>query len=399
MKRSYNNIFLSSLIVLFSTLFMSCGQQSSDSSDDISNSLNIVGTIGSITINKSSVSTTNEIHKVLIYRDFGNADISEIDENGSFSINVDRKPCGLVFLDSADLVVGYLSLDQGIETLPLSMVDESVGTIDLQNINFINGVGTPQHNPIEVGGEMEMNDTERAAFRLQSTLFSAIIRNLDMNNDNIIDVLSDSPYWLRFGVDFNGGAPSNGDPGELGPLPALNVFHFNFKDDHIAIDTPKAVLTTPDASTFTCDEARDLEYHWVLQNNWSSLQAGNYLISYGTDNNQVSFNVDSPLDSENYIVAAYLWYEMNETTMYKVHWKWRMLNGADIDASKLLQNDVILQFQLSDGTKNNFLLSAADTECVVNIDSSTLQQLTQILVSSQDLFGNWQPTFYNIDIP
>lgn len=335
--------------------------------------------------------------KVLVVRDFGNADIALIGTDGSFSMNVERKPCGLVFLSAADSVIGVLSLAAGIDALPLTLVGEGVTLLNLKDITITAGTGTPQHNPIDAGGEAAMSAEERAAYRLQSAFFNAILRNLDMDRDGVIDLLSPRKYWMRFGSDFDGGTAMTAEPGPTAPLPKQNVFHFNFSDGETPVVPPVPMLWAPDGKVFPCHEANtnDLkQYHWVLQNTaWSSFLGGAYAIDYA-GGRRVEFTIASPLQVENYIVAAHLWYEMEGNTITRVHWRWRMLNGAPIDASRLIAKQVILQFNYNGfSSQKNYQITSADTQCDVSVDTTNLMQ---ILVSCNDLFGSWQPTFYAV---
>jgi hypothetical protein len=346
------------------------------------------------------------VEKVLVYRDFGAADISPVDASGNFSVNVERQACGLVFLDGSNNVVGYLSLASGIEALPLMMVDSAVAQINLRDITIQDGIGTPQHDPMGAGGEAQMTAEELAAYRLQSALFSTIIRNLDMDADGVIDVLTDRPYWLMFGADFMGGVAATSASGAAGTTPLLNVFHFNFSDYNLAAGTPTAELLTPDGSRFSSPDVgvftfmRDRQptvtatmYHWPLQNtSWTSFNPGRYEITYDAGRH-VAFDVASPLNADNYIVAAHLWYETAGTRITKVHWKWEMLNGTSIDATRLMQPEVILQFSYNVTTQVNYHVTPRDTAYVVDVDTTSLQS---ILLGCNDLFGNVQMTNYSM---
>jgi hypothetical protein len=394
--------------------FLQCNKRNISDPNNKTQGLSIKGRVAAVTLRKadhshaSRMSIGTAVQKVLVYRDFGEADVSPVDTNGNFSVNVERKACGLIFLDGSNTIVGYLSLSSGIEALPLMMINDAVAQIDMKDINIQDGVGTPQHNPIGAGGEAEMTPDELAAYKLQSALFSSIIRNLDMNNDGVIDVLSDRPYWLMRTVDFNGWTAPASDPGDSGTMPTLNVFHFNFSDYNVQSGTPQAELVTPDALHFASHDVglytfmkngqpgtTASMYHWVLQGtSWSSFVTGNYLINYDTDK-QITFNMNSPLNAENYIVAAHLWYETAGTKITKVHWKWKMQNGAPIDATRLLQKDVNLQFGYGVGVARvgNYHITSADVSCVVDEDAASLQVIG---LFCSDLFGNQQVTNYSI---
>jgi actin-related protein len=101
----------------------------------------------------------------------------------------------------------------------------------------------------------------------------------------------------------------------------------------------------------------------------------------------------TPLNTENYIVATHLWYERTGPKITKVHWTWEMLNGVNIDATRLMQQDVMLQFAYGVNTQKNYHVTPAQTACVVDVDTSGL---TSMLLSCNDLFGNWMPTNYSL---
>jgi len=398
--------------IVVAGLSLHCGKESATAPDGSGPPLSVKGRIASVVSGRSQLAPASRafgaatVQKVLVYRDFGAADISPVDANGSFSVTVERKACGLVFLDGSDHVVGYLSLAGGIEALPLMMVDSAVAQIDLRDITIQDGVGTPQHDPLGAGGEAPMTAGEVAAYRLQSALFATIIRNLDMDGDGVIDVLTARPYWLMFGADFDGGTAATSSSGASGAMPALNVFHFNFSDYNITAGTPSAELVTPDGGRFAMHEAGRFTfmrngqpgitasmYHWVLQNtSWSSFNPGRYQITYDAGR-QVSFDVASPLNADNYIVAAHFWYEMTGTRITKVHWQWHMLNGAGIDATRLLQEDVALQFSYGIARQITYHVTPGDTAYAVDVDTTGLQSM---LLGCNDLFGNVQMTNYRI---
>jgi hypothetical protein len=393
-------------------LAVRCGRESATAPERGGPGLAVKGRIVSVVSGRSGLapaaraSSSGAVQKVLVYRDFGAADISPVDANGNFAVTVERKAVGLVFLDAANAVVGYLSLAGGIAALPLMMVDSAVGQIDLRNITIQDGVGTPQHDPTGVGGEAQMTADELAAYRLQSALFSTIVRNLDMDGDGVIDVLTSRPYWLMFGADFDGGLAATSSAGASAALPALNVFHFNFSDYNIEAGSPSGELVPPDGGRFALHESGIFTfmrngqplvtatmYHWVLQNtSWSSFASGRYQITYDAGRH-VSFDVGSPLNADDYIVAAHFWYEMTGARITRVHWRWQMLNGASIDATRLIQEGVGLQFSYGISSQVNYHVSTSDTAYAVDVDTTGLQT---VLLGCNDLFGNVQMTNYHM---
>ncbi len=396
---------LSSLAALgLAALVISCGKDSSGPSSGGAR-LALSGRVTSVTSSVAASPTSggsaaaSTVKKVLVYRDFGVAEVVAVDSLGRFSVQVDRKACGLVFLDASDHVVGYLALASGISALPLMMVDSAVGQVDLANITIQDSVATPSHDPVGSGGEAQMTAEELAAYRLQSSLFSAIVRNLDMNHDGVLDVLSARPYWIGFGADFEGGLAPTSDPGSAGAMPALNVFHFGFSDFNVNAGTPPGTLLAPDGSAFGLHESNPFTfqmdgqagraatmYHWVLQNtSWSAFQAGTYTINYD-GGGPVSFGVAEPLNGSNYIVATRGWVETSAGTVTRVHWKWTMQDGRPIDAMKLMNQQVTVQFAY--GPTNHITYGSLTTADTVVATDATLTGLQAVGFFATDLFGN-----------
>jgi hypothetical protein len=209
-------------------------------------------------------------------------------------------------------------------------------------------------------------------------------------------------------VDFNGGIAATSDPGDSGAMPSLNVFHFNFSDYHVTAGSSEADLRTPDALHFARHETglytfpksdgpgtTATMYHWVLQGtSWNSFVSGSYQITYDTDR-KITFILASPLNAENYIVAAHLSCETTGTKITKVHWTWRMQNGSAINAKRLMQKDVNLQFGYGLGTtrQGNYHLTSSDVTCTVDEDAATVQVIGFF---GNDLFGNQQITNYSM---
>lgn len=374
-----------------------------------STTITITGSIGSGTPvevseiaapNVSALASSGPITQVLVYRDFGNADLASVDATGHFAVDVDRRrPCGLVFLAADNAVVGYLSLADGIEALPMSLAADGVVEIDLEDIAFSNGVGTPGHNPIESGGETELGATELALYRLQGALFSAIVRNLDMNGDGVIDVLSDRRYWMMFGAVLEG-PPVSSHAGTRMALPTLSSMRLSVSDYHPAVLTPAPVLSTPDGSAFTCTQSQDRwagdpsdpseipVYVWDSQNHWNAFGSGEYHIDYDVDHKQLDFAVQSPLATDKLIAATDLWFEQRDPSTVTLHWQWRMLDGADLDVSRLLKI-IIAGFTFNDGRAPLFKNPMPqDTEFSFDLDQQALNHVEAVSITARDYFGN-----------
>ena len=185
------------------------------------------------------------------------------------------------------------------------------------------------------------------------------------------------------------------------------MLNFNFSDYHACVAEPQAVLSPPDEAGYSCNnlemrwaghppDASEIPvYHWMISG-WTSFISGGYSITYDTDHKQVAFDVTCPLASDNYIIAANLWCEADGAAMSKLHWKWKMRDGATLDASKLLRS-VILQLNFSDDRPGIFVNpQPSDTEYTFNLDADEFAHLSIIYINARDRFGNEQGTRYMV---
>jgi hypothetical protein len=309
--------------------------------------------------------STGPVSQVLVYRNFGNADLSPVDADGHFSVDVSRsQPVGLVFLDPTEAVVGTLALADGVSALPVSLAGADVNEVDLATIAFDGGVATPGSNPLDPGGALELDATEREVYALQSALFSSIVRNLDMNHDDVIDVRSTRPYWLMFEAIYNS-APATQAPSDAG-VPQFNELRLLMSDRQPVVMAPTPELRTPGGQVFTrvnpetrwAGDRRDAtnlpSYVWMAGNQSSAFTAGAWSITYGSPSTRLDFDVAYPLASQQHIVAADVWWEQPSPDTLTLHWRWALANGnpSGLDVARLITL-VIPGIRFTDDTGTN----------------------------------------------
>lgn len=166
---------------------------------------------------------------------------------GEFSIDVRRdSPVILIFLEDNDEYLGYLYLENGIESLPTTRTREGVSVIDLQHLIIDNSLLSPSHNPI--GDEIELSPEERALVAQLDDFFSSIARNPDVDGDRIPDLMEEERYMLQVLYYVSGGTFVDLTPATTTP-PCINGY--------------KLALTVwgknpPDAVVFTGPEGSGL---------------------------------------------------------------------------------------------------------------------------------------------
>ena len=355
------------------------------------------------------------VTRVLAFRDFGHADATPVAADGTFSLSLSRKsPVGLVFLDAADAVVGHLALAEGIEALPLTMAGDDVTVVDLANVDFADGgLALPSANPIDSGGALAMSPTERLAFALQSDLFSSLLRNLDLDGDATIDVLSSKSYWLMFAASHEAGIAGTAPPSSPTAEPQPGQLRLYLSDGQAVALNPPARLVAPGGLEFfstqpenrwagDTSDGRELPcYVFRTERDATHFGVGAYAIDYGSGARQrLDFDVRFSPATHAHLVARDLWWEVVDGRL-RVHWRWGLVGtGAPadetVDVSRLIRL-VIPHLQFSDGSDSHVNNPPpGDTSFTFELAGHSAADVTDVQISARDLFGNEYETRYRM---
>ena len=90
----------------------------------------------------------NQVAKVMVFSMNNTHTVAPVIE-GSFSVEVSKGfPAGMIFVGTQDNYLGYLTLGNGIDTIPLTEAPTDVRTIDLEKLLSSGPVVQPSHNPL-----------------------------------------------------------------------------------------------------------------------------------------------------------------------------------------------------------------------------------------------------------
>lgn len=136
--------------------------------------------------------TVEDIAKVVLFfgEEYKTADV----ENGKFNITIDEKsPGGIAFVDSDNNYIGYLSLPDGLDSIPTQAISDETGEIDLGEISFTeDGIGEPSEDPFA-----EMDDTEKSSLAVAGSFMSAALRSPE-----IIEKMVNGQREISFGLKY-----------------------------------------------------------------------------------------------------------------------------------------------------------------------------------------------------
>ena len=107
-------------------------------------------------------------------------------ENNTFDVELSREePTGIAFIDKNNNFVGYLSLGDGLASLPAQAISNDTGEIDLGAISFSNNKGVPEKNP--VGKEVNITKKEKMTLAAANSFFAAVVSSPDVIENFILE--------------------------------------------------------------------------------------------------------------------------------------------------------------------------------------------------------------------
>jgi len=198
------------LIIVFTFLFaiVSCNKDKNSNGSGIiikgkiSQSASMKSA-GAKSLNTIPLSDAKKVFVVKI--NIGNLNSQFIDiTNGSFTATADMgMATALVFLDANSKYIGTLST-QGLNLLPLNkLTDGENTTIDLADLT-LGGTGvTASHDPLS--NEIIISDAEINRLKQIDGFFESLAKNIDADNDNVLDALNDKQLFIktRFWINAN----------------------------------------------------------------------------------------------------------------------------------------------------------------------------------------------------
>lgn len=208
----------------------------------------IIGTV------KASSFTIDDISKVVLFfgDDYKTAEVV----NGTFSIEIDQQsPGGIAFLSENNTgefsYIGYLSLPDGLDSIPTQAISDETGEIDLGEISFDeDGVGTPSEDPFS-----NMDDTEKNALAVAGSFMSAALRSPE-----IIESMVNGDRELKFGLMyFPTGNPFDEDKkGSLSDENTIKTHKIGMGFNPGVDSYEDITLSYPDGLTVKADTKEDI---------------------------------------------------------------------------------------------------------------------------------------------
>ncbi|MCX6111958.1 MAG: hypothetical protein NTY22_01555 [Proteobacteria bacterium] len=388
------SIKLFCLFVLITMLF-TCGGSGGGGGGGGSGAITIKGTLSGVHATDISQAT-----KVIVFSAGGTSTVADVKSNGSFEINVDAgTPLGLIFAGASNNFLGYLTLGNGIESLPLTNVADGVTTIDLQTISTSGLINSPGHNPI--GTEISLTSAEQTALAMCNGMFAAVVKNPDVDSNGVIDILESKFYASTIAY----GVAAGNFGGAMTPTvnSTVTMDHYNiFIRSETATDAGGATVTGPSGSGITnstCFVAPTSIANEVSYTIYADLgtspttipTAGNYVFTLA-NGKVLTFSIPDQTQISSKIVVAIPTVTLNGNgTINKVNWVYRMPNdsSSNLTPKALIQNIII---QINDASFTRLYDSPQITSDIIEhtLTDQTIPWATvhNISMAYNDVYGN-----------
>ena len=279
----------------------------------------------------------NEVAKVMVFYKDGSYISSEVTDDGNFSIQVNKgDPAGMIFVGAGDSFLGYLTLGNGIDTLPLNSVAEDVAEIDLGILDSSGLILEPSQNPL--GNEIPLTPAEQKALAQCDDLFSSIVKNPDVDGNGIIDFLEGKRFFIEIHYGIPGGRfGSNLTPEIYQPIRLeayqIHVFRSISPD---SINCPETVyLTGPQLSPFsdpTALEKVDIGSYCTHRIHVidypDPLVGGQYMVEYPDVTSTFNIPDQSSITSNAVLVVPTVTLN-DDGTIHKINWTYQLAYGSE----------------------------------------------------------------------
>ena len=328
-----------SLLVAIAISLISTGCEKSDESNnkDISITGNFNNTVDT-TVQKASTFNTKNIAKVVVITP-SLSDVFDV-KNGGFEIEVSSdEPCVLIFTDSTGVKKGHLTLENGLDSLPLTLIKDGKSKIELGNLKTDSSNFTPTQNLIQ-NGTFKITVEQKNILSKMDDFLAAMITNSDMNKNNIVDAVEGTDIIAIYPMyQFNSGKINTDwtlDNSHLLSGHILQILRIVVNMNKVPNN--EITLTTPDSttmvSTFYQQNNHDQSFDFFDVN----ITGGDYTFIIDDKTYFYTLPDQSNYKSNFYIPDITL--IKSGTTITKASWKFKDYQGVDItDSISLLIKD------------------------------------------------------------
>lgn len=325
--------------------------------------------------------------------------------DGSFAATAELGiATALVFLDINNKYIGTLST-RGLNLLPLSNLTDGENTaIDLADLSLVGTSVIPSHDPF--GNEIIISDDEVNRLKEIDGFFETLAKNIDADNDNIIDALNDNQLFIktRFWVQashwgVNGSSPlmSDIDVNNLGYQIELDGAGGFSRPNTIVLSGPEDV-PYDDISTQFINSNGNGGFYSGISRIGGLFKKGTYSIDI--DGSVYTLDYANTDARQNQLFVLPTLNTNSEGKLVSIKLEYKLPDGSPVDPINIL-TDIMIQFTDDSGNQyfnspwlKNEGASIDQCTCVSGVYLYTpdtpvdISHLNRITIPYNDLLGN-----------
>lgn len=374
---------IAGLMMVMMIIFTGC---SKDDSDDAAKT-NRVKITGKLPAPRSATIDGKVATKVLLFDTSGEFTVTDI-INGTFTVQVNKdEPVGLIFSNEAKNFLGYLTLGQGIESLPLNYLNDTTSIVNLGTMAANGNIVSPGTDIL--GQFMKLNSEQIQKYRYASVNFSLYVKNPDTDKNGVIDMLEGKFYRLAFTY-FGFGGNYTTTPAKLNAI-SVDSYRLMFITANETVVGNEITFSSVDGSiSYTTSQKGSHPSHTIFFTDLIPINAPQYTQCKVIYKNQQLF-FELPTFSGTINNLAYLYPTLSYDSsgkLNKVTWEYYSVStGAVIDATRLL-TDIIIQFDGNSGRIHDSPNLGPEDKSYVLTTPLNPASITNFNMAYNDIFGN-----------
>ncbi|MBA4408597.1 MAG: hypothetical protein Q8S54_05775 [Bacteroidota bacterium] len=377
------------LIAVLIALVIFAGCEKGDNENQKTDQVKITG---KLSITKSARIDLKSATKVMLFNLSGEHTLADI-TNGTFSIQVNKdQPVGLIFTNEAKNFLGCLKLSEGIASLPLNYLNDTVSVVNLGELSTDGSVVSSSTNILTKF--MNMSTDQIQGYRYANVNFSLLVQNPDTDRNGVIDLLEGK--FLRLGfIYFGNGGNFNTTPTRLS---SINVDSYRLMFYSSESSTPVGVTFSSlngEINSYTADK-KVLSYNTIF---WSEVfpistyLSGQCKVIY--KDKPLYFDLPTFSGSLNNLIYVFptLTYD-SSNRLTKVSWKYYLGNsGKEVDATQILTDIMV---QIEGATSRIYDSKNYGPEFTEDVLATPLpiSSINTLNLAYNDIFGNHVVMFY-----
>ncbi len=374
---------IAGLMIALIIIFAGCSKEDSDNASKT----NRVKITGKLPVTRSATIDGKEATKVLLFNTSGEITVTNIID-GTFTVQVNKdEPVGLIFSNEAKNFLGYLTLGQGIQSLPLNYLNDTTSIVNLGTMSANGNIVSASTDILSQF--MKMNTEQIQKYRYASVNFSLYVKNPDTDQNGVIDMLEGKFYRLAFTY-FGSGGNYTTTPAKLNAI-SVDSYRLMFITANESSVGNEITFSSVDGSvSYTTSQKGINPNHTIFYTDLIPINAPQFTQCKVIYKNQQLF-FELPAFSGTINNLAYLYPTLSYDSsgkLNKVTWEYYSVSTvAVVDATRLL-TDIIIQFDGNSGRIHNSPNLGPENKEYVLTTPLDPSSITNFNMAYNDIFGN-----------